>query len=160
MANMACGNAQLGLAHAITQPMEGMFKIPHGVALGTILPHIMEFNLLASQQRFMMLAKNMGEFERVDRSAGDLATGAIYAIKKLLLDIGFPRKFSEPQVDRKYIPQMAKMLMAGLYGGEYDFNKEYPLNTVIPISNIRKTTLKNVIELYERAFEGWEMEPH
>ena len=157
MANMACGNARLGLVHAIAQPAEGMFKIPHGVAIGIFLPHILEFNLLAGRQRMMTLAETMGDFERVDQSKGESAFDAIHAIKRLLVDIGFPRKFPESQADRKAIPQMAKMIMGGLYGGEVDSKQELAMNAVVPIPNIRKTTVKDVFDLYGRAFDGWDM---
>jgi alcohol dehydrogenase len=155
MANMACGNARLGLTHAMTIPIEGMFKVPHGVAIGILLPHVMEFNLPSSYQRFASLAKGMGEPDG-ERSVKDLAACAIIVIKRLLADLNFPRKYSDSQVDRKTIPQMAKMIMGGLYG-VYDPKKEYPLNAVLPSANIRKATMKNVIELYEKSFEGWEL---
>jgi hypothetical protein len=48
------------------------------------------------------------------------------------------------------------MVMEGLYG-VYDPGKEYPLNTVLPSVNIRKATMKNLIELYEKSFGGWEI---
>ncbi len=155
MANMACGNARLGLTHAMTIPIEGMFKIPHGIAIGTLLPYVMEFNLPSSYQRFASLAKGMGEPDG-ERSVRDLAACAIIAIKRLLADLNFPRKYSDSQVDRKTIPQMAKMIMGGL-DGVYDPKKEYPLNAVLPSVNIRKATMKDVIELYEKSFEGWEL---
>jgi alcohol dehydrogenase class IV len=155
MANVACGNARLGLTHAMTNPMEGMFKIPHGVAIGTLLPYVMEFNLTASYQRFAVLAKNLGEFD-IGKSIEDLAPRAITAIKRLFVDLRFPRKYSDSQIDRKTIPQMAKMIMEGMYG-VYDPNKEYPINAIVPSTNIRKATMKDVIDLYEKAFEGWEM---
>ncbi len=155
MANMACGNARLGLTHAMTIPMEGMFKIPHGVAIGTLLPYIMEFNLPASYQRFAMLAKHLGESD-IGKSIEDLAPCAIKAIKRLFVDLRFPRKYSDSQVDRKAIPQMAKMIMGGMYG-VYDPTKEYPLNAMVPSVNIRKATMKDVIDLYEKSFVGWEI---
>ncbi len=154
IANMACGNARLGLTHAMTIPIEGMFKIPHGVAIGILLPYVMEFNLPASHQRFAQLAKVIGEPD-AGRSLRDSASGAILAIKRLLADLSFPRKFMDSQVDRKAIPQMVKMIMGGLYG-VYDPGKEYPLNAILPSVNIRKATVKNVIEIYEKSFEGWE----
>ena len=155
MANMACGNARLGLTHAMTIPMEGMFKIPHGIAIGTLLPYIMEFNLPSSHQRFAMLAKHLG-ISDMGKSTEDLAPLAITYVKRLFVDLRFPKKYSDSQIDRKTIPQMAKMIMGGMYG-VYDPNKEYTLNATVPSANIRKATMKDVIELYEKAFEGWEM---
>jgi alcohol dehydrogenase class IV len=139
----------------MTIPIEGMFKVPHGVAIGIVLPHVMEFNLPAGLQRFASLARAIGEPDG-DMSLRDLAASAISAIKSLFADLSFPRKFLDSQVDRKAIPQMAKMIMGGLYG-VYDPSKEYPLNAILPSVNIRKATMKNVIELYEKSFEGWKL---
>lgn len=155
MANMACGNARLGLTHAMTIPMEGMFKIPHGIAIGTLLPYVMEFNLTASYKRFAILANNLGEYD-ISKSVEDLSSCAITAIKRLFIDLRFPRKYSDSQIDRKAIPQMTKMIMGGMYD-TYDPSKEYPVNAIVPSANIRKATMKDVIELYEKAFEGWEL---
>ena len=138
----------------MTIPIEGMFKIPHGVAIGIVLSHVMEFNLPASHQRFAEMAKVIGEPDAA-RPLRDTAAGAILAIKRLLADLNFPRKFLDSQVDRKAIPQMAKMIMGGLYG-VYDPSKDYPLNAILPSVNIRKVTMKNLIEVYEKSFEGWE----
>lgn len=156
MANMACGNARLGLVHLMTIPVEGMFKVPHGVNVGALLPHVMEFNLPASHFRFASLAKAMGEGEAC-RSLEDLAPRAIAALKRLFVDLDFPRKYSESQVDRKAIPLMASMVMGGMGGMEvHDPGKEYPVNAPVPSANIRKATMGDLIKLYEKAFEGWE----
>lgn len=155
MANVAFGNARPALAHTMTNSIEAMFKVPHGISVGTLLPYVMEFNLPASYQRFSLLAKIMGESD-LGRSERDLAPRAITALKKLYVDLGFPRKYSDSQVDRSAIPQMAKMIMGGIHG-EYDPNKEYSMNIILPSVNIRKATMKDIIGIYERSFEGWEI---
>ena len=154
MANIACGNARLGLVHLMTNPLEGMFNIPHGIAIGTLLPYVMEFNLPAAQLRFASLAKAMGENDG-GRSAAELAPCAIGALKRLYLDLGVPKKYSEPEIDRKTIPQMAAMLMTGPYAVQ-ESGKQYPRSMQVPCPNIRKTTMGDLIDLYEKAFEGWE----
>lgn len=42
MANMACGNARLGLNHALTWPISSLFGVPHGLANGIMLPYALE----------------------------------------------------------------------------------------------------------------------
>jgi alcohol dehydrogenase len=155
MANMACGNAKLGLVHLMTNPMEGMFKVPHGIAVGTLIPYVAEFNLPAAHQRFVSLAKAMGETAS-GRSVAESAASAITALKRLFNDLGFPRKYSEAQIDPKAIPQMATMVMGGMYS-LYDPAKQHRMSEPVPTFNIRKTTLGEMISLYERAFKGWEL---
>jgi alcohol dehydrogenase class IV len=155
LANMACGNARLGLVHTMTTPMEGMFKIPHGIAIGVLLPYVMEFNLPASFERFAALARAMGESDS-GKTVAELAPRAIIAVKKLLVDLDFPRKYSDSQVDPKAIPQIARIIMGGLYAVR-DLIKEYPINAIVPSANIRKSTMGDVIRLFEQSFKGWEV---
>ncbi len=155
MANMASGNARLGLVHAMATAMEGMFKIPHGIAVGILTPYVMEFNLPVAHKRFADVARAMGEPDD-GRSIRELAPAAISALKRLLVDLDFPRKYSEPQIDPKSIPQLARIVMGGLYAAR-DLTKEYPMSALVPSANIRKATMGDLIKLFEKAFEGWEL---
>ena len=158
MANIACGNSRLGLVHAMSNPVEGMFKVPHGISVGILLPHVMEFNLPASHSRFAALAKAMGQATGnadVGRLPEELAPRAIVALKRLLVDLDFPKKYSEPEVDRDAIPRMAALAMGGQFS-LHDSSKGYSAKTPVPSANIRKTTMGDLVRLYEKALEGWE----
>jgi len=154
MANIACGNSRLGLVHAMSNPVEGMFKVPHGISVGILLPHVMEFNLPASHSRFVALARAMEETD-AGRSAEELAFRTIVALKRLLVNLEFPKKYSEPGLDRNAIPQMAVLAMGGQFS-LHDSGKQYSAETPVPSANIRKATMGNVMRLYEKALEGWE----
>ena len=153
MANMACGNARLGLIHGMTNPMEGMFKISHGEAVGTLLPYVMEFNLPASHSRYVNLARNMGHAEN-EGCSKRVASQAIDAVKELYSDLDFPRKYSDSVVNPNAISEMARMMMAGIYG-QFERKTDYAMNSIVPSANIRKATIKDVMRLYEKAFKGW-----
>jgi len=155
LANMACGNARLGLAHTMTTPLDGMFKIAHGTAIGVLLPHVMEFNLPASFDRFASLAKAMGE-SGSGKTVEELAPRAVTAVKRLLVDLDFPRSYADAQIDPTAIPKVARIVMGGLYAAR-DLAKEYPMNAVVPSANIRKATMADIIRLFEKAFERWEL---
>ena len=43
--------------HALSYPLGGKFRIPHGVANAMLLPHVMEANLSCCQEKFTTLAK-------------------------------------------------------------------------------------------------------
>jgi alcohol dehydrogenase class IV len=155
LANMACGNARLGLAHTMTTPLEGMFKIPHGIAIGVLLPYVMEFNLPASFDRFAALAKAMGESDS-GKTAEELAPRAVTAVKRLLVDLDFPRSYADAQIDRAAISEIARIATGGLYAAR-DLAKEYPMNAIVPSANIRMATMADIIRLFEKAFERWEL---
>ena len=36
-----------------------------------------------------------------------------------------------------------------------DEKSEYPMNSIVPSANMRKSTIKDVMGLYESAFKGW-----
>ena len=152
MANMACGNALLGLAHTMTIPVEGMFKISHGSDLGILLPRVMKFNLPASHARFAALARAMGE-PGAGRSEEDLASCALLRVKGLLSDLGLPQTYSDSQVNPGAIPEMARVVAGGVYD-EYDPARQFTMDSPVPSVNIRKATLKEIIDLYEECFQA------
>ena len=48
---LALANAGLGAVHGFAGPIGGMFPAPHGAVCAALLPHVMETNLRALQQR-------------------------------------------------------------------------------------------------------------
>ncbi len=44
LAGMAFANSGLGLVHGLVHPIGARFQVPHGVACGRLLPHVMAFN--------------------------------------------------------------------------------------------------------------------
>lgn len=46
--------------HALAYPLGGKYRIPHGLSNAILLPHIMQFNLDATEDRFRDIAVAMG----------------------------------------------------------------------------------------------------
>src|SRR4051794_30989264 len=44
LAGCAIENSMLGAAHALANPLTGDFGVPHGFAVGMMLPHVVRFN--------------------------------------------------------------------------------------------------------------------
>jgi len=55
--------------------------------------------------------------------------------------------------------RLARVVMGGFYAAS-DLTKEYPLNAPVPAVNIRRATMADVINLFEKAFGGWEPWSH
>lgn len=139
MANIACGNSKLGLVHALCQPLAN-YHIAHGYANGVLLPYVMEYNLPACEEKLATIAVAMGE-DRNGYTQGELAERAIWRVKKLYIDIGFPRKLDDKQVSPKDIPELVKRAMT---------------RPMVKF-NIRRSTEKDLALIYEKAFKGWEL---
>lgn len=155
MANWASGNAKLSLGHGLARNVQALFPVPYGLTIGVFLPLAMEFNLPAA----------VGRLSRMARAAGVCAGGPprreaeamVRAVKELLLDLRFPTRFTEEQVDRRKIPLMAAMAASGVYGEKTD-PKDLPAippETPVRSTNIRQATYQDVVRLYERSLEGW-----
>lgn len=89
LAGMAFNNASLGHVHAMAHQLGGFYDLPHGECNAILLPHVEKFNLIAKVDRFVEMAKLMGE--NVDGlSPRAAAEKALDAIKQLSADVGIP----------------------------------------------------------------------
>lgn len=69
MAIIPASNAGLGLAHAVAMPLCALYDLPHGLVVGSLLGHVMEFNLAAAARDYGAVALALG-------AQGDAAPGA------------------------------------------------------------------------------------
>ncbi|MGF6693922.1 alcohol dehydrogenase class IV [Metapseudomonas resinovorans] len=106
MAGMAFGNAGVGAVHALAYPLGGRFNIAHGVSNALLLPYVMEWNKLASVERFADIARAMGaKVEGLDqRQAAD---EAVRTMAELCAAVEIPKGIRHFGVPEDAIPQMA-----------------------------------------------------
>ena len=91
MAGMAMNPTRLGLAHALAMPLGSWdLKIPHSIAIAVTLPLVMQFNCSAAPQRFIDVARALGEV--VDGCVPLEAAGrAAWAVSGLAESIDIPK---------------------------------------------------------------------
>ena len=135
LANMACGNAKLGLGHGTSDPLCANYHWPHGYCNGLMLPFVMQFNMPAAPERYITLAEVMGEVPPLGRPRPE---AAIEAVQRLYRLVGFPRRLPD-DVKPEALPQLAQE--------GYD--------NPVSHTNIRTFTYKDVLGLYEAAMRGW-----
>lgn len=94
MAGWAFGNAMVGLVHAMAHSLGAIARVPHGIANGILLPHVMAFNLDDAAEGYGMAAEALGVREKGmdDRGAAGAAVGEMGAFLRL---IGHPLRLSE-----------------------------------------------------------------
>jgi len=86
------------------------------------------------------MAIAMGE-DKTAYTQGELAQRAIWRVKSLYIDLGFPSKLDEEEVSPKEIPEMVKRAMTR---PQIKFN-------------IRRSTEQDLTRIYQKAFQGWEL---
>jgi alcohol dehydrogenase class IV len=101
MANLACGNAGLGLVHGLNKGITyllhtGRYQpLPYGLLHAALLPWVMAFNLEAAPSRYADLAELMG----VARSASsdvEVAGDGVERMSEWLERLGAPRRLPWP----------------------------------------------------------------
>ena len=135
LAGVAFSQTLLGNVHAMSHPVSGHYGVPHGVANAILLPHIMEFNLLACPDRFADIASALGE-DIDGLSDTEAAEAAVDAVETLNDELGIPTDLTEAGAQKDGIPKMAEDAMKSI-------------NIQL---NPRKTSHQDVITLYEEAF--------
>jgi len=136
MAMIAAGNTQLGLAHAIGMPLAVNFNLPHGVAVGVMLPYVMKFNLKAQSKKFRRIAEVLSQKIDLltDSEAGEKA---VVAIKQLTKKAGIPSSLKELGVDKDSFTKLAK---STLLSHQTQFNPR------------RVTEEKSIVEILQDAY--------
>jgi len=105
-AGLAFSNAILGAVHAMAHQLGAFHDLPHGQVDAILLPHVMEYNLLASMDRYGDIARAMGE-DTSHLSPRQAAAKAISAVKQLSEDIGIPPGLRAIGVKESSIPTLS-----------------------------------------------------
>ncbi len=136
LGGMALADAGVGAAHALAYPLGGFYRISHGLANAMLIPHVMEFNLPAAEEKFALIAGALGEpIEGLpSRMAG---ASAIDSVRTLCEDIGIPQSLEDVGVPFEDIPKLV----------------ESALKVTRPVENNPRTLgSAQATEIYKRAF--------
>ncbi|NYB74101.1 iron-containing alcohol dehydrogenase [Sedimentibacter hydroxybenzoicus DSM 7310] len=105
LAGIAFSHSDVASVHCIAESLGGVYDLPHGVCNAIFLPHVMEYNMEYSVERYARLAKAMGlNFN----SESEGAKKAVEAVKKLTVDVNLPL-FSSLNVNTDDFEKIAEM---------------------------------------------------
>lgn len=135
-AGLGLANAGVTAVHSLSYPLGGKYGIPHGMANTVLLPSVMRFNLPGALEKYVAVAKTMGEVVS-NLSIRDAAYTAVEAVENLIDDCGIIDTLETLGIDRKDFPILADTAMT----------VARPLE-----NNPRKVTEEDAIEIYEDAF--------
>ncbi|SMQ87027.1 alcohol dehydrogenase/alcohol dehydrogenase [Bacillus sp. OV166] len=80
---------RVAAVHALSHPLGGRYKVPHGLANSILLPVVMEFNASTNQEKFKEIAILLGENVE-GLSLRDAALRSVQAVKGLIADLDIP----------------------------------------------------------------------
>ena len=100
----------LGAVHSLAHPLSSIANLHHGTANGILLPPVLEFNRLTSEERLRDIAVAM-ELDVAGKSASEAADEAIERVRRLLKEVGIPDRLSAFGITREMIPALAKKAM-------------------------------------------------
>jgi alcohol dehydrogenase len=105
-AGLAIENSMLGAAHALANPLTANFDVPHGQAVGVMLPHVIRFNAAAVEDQYhdlLLDSQNGCPLPKPDGGVDGLAD----FVADLLARAGLATTLRTLGVNPLKLPQMA-----------------------------------------------------
>jgi alcohol dehydrogenase len=105
-AGLAIENSMLGAAHALANPLTTSFDVPHGQAVGVMLPHVIRFNAAAVEEQYHDLlheSQNGSPLPKLEGGVGGLTD----FVSELLTKAGLATRLRPLGVDPLKLPQLA-----------------------------------------------------
>lgn len=137
LAGLAFNNASLGYVHAMAHQLGGFYNLPHGVCNAVLLPHVEKFNLIGAPKRFVDIAKALGIHTEY-LTVAEAGEAVIEYIKEFNKKLGIPDNLEQLGVKVEDFGVMAD-------NAKLD---------ACQLTNPRKATRDEVIEIYRQAFVG------
>jgi alcohol dehydrogenase len=135
LAGTAFNNAGLGLVHAMSHPLGGLYNLPHGLCNALLLPYVVQFNMDQSPLKYSELAVAIGAGQRW-HTERENCESLIRALKSLTRAIEIPGGLSEVGVRQKDFELLAAEAM----------------NEAIGATNPRRYHPDQVADIYRAAF--------
>jgi alcohol dehydrogenase class IV len=102
---MCLGPVNTTAIHALSYPLGSTFHIPHGLSNALLLPHVMDFNLPAAEERYAEVAAIIG-FSK-EGSVKLRARQAVERVRDLMERCRVPSRMSDLGIPEEAIPSMA-----------------------------------------------------
>jgi alcohol dehydrogenase len=135
LAGTAFNNAGLGLTHAMSHPLGGMYNLPHGLCNALLLPHVIKFNMDRASGRYSDLAVAVGAGKAWHTERENCESFTRF-IKNLSREIDIPDGLAEVGVKSKDLEILAAEAMEEAIGAP----------------NPRPYTAQLVLDVYKAAF--------
>jgi alcohol dehydrogenase len=96
----------LGAAHALANPLTAFFDVPHGQAVGVMLPHVIRFNAAAVESQYHELLHESQNGSPLPKLEGGVE-GLAEFVGRMLAQAGLSTTLRPLGVDPLKLPQLA-----------------------------------------------------
>lgn len=139
LGGIAISSNWLGACHSLAHQLSSFANVHHGVAIGLMLPHQMQFSLIGALERYAEIGQALTPQRRPGNTLQRRAKHAVEAVRRLIGDIGLPTNLIDAGVERDLIPAMA----ASAYQNDLNWT-----------TNPRRVSQDDLEQLYHRALWG------
>ena len=137
IAGMGFSNVGLGIVHSMAHQLGAVYDTPHGVANALLLPYVMEYNAVATGEKYKEIARQMGVANVDSMTAEEYRKAAVEAVVTLSKNIGIPQKLVEIGAEEEDLQRLAEMAFAD----------------VCTPGNPRDTSVEDILSIYKKAFK-------
>lgn len=107
LAGMSFSNALLGITHSMAHKIGAVFHIPHGCANAMFLPHVIQYNRKACEDRYAIIARTLGLKGNND---SELVDALIDMINELNVELNIPSNVKEWGVSEEDFKENVKFM--------------------------------------------------
>ena len=136
LAGWAFSNAMVGLVHAMAHSLGAVCRIPHGLANGILLPHVMRYNLDEIPDLTADIAEAMGAAAN-EMDISDKAVAAADNMEAFAQSIGLNQRLKDLGVTEDQLKECAELSMSD---GSIIYNPKMVMNA------------EEVLRIYRKAY--------
>ncbi len=140
-AGLAIENSMLGASHALANPLTAVYGIPHGQAVGAMLPHVVEFNGQVFDNQYRDLLGPNALDPELDSDPSELSSSAQFLAQRIthwLNTAGLHTTLAQLGVEHHRLPELAAAAAQQWTG----------------IFNPRSVNQENLLAIYEQAYSN------
>lgn len=152
LANMACGQSRLGLAHRLSRPLEDTYGINHGLGVGTILPRAVDFCAEQWPDKLARLDQVLG-LGTGNSNPGYTKRRLMERIFETYRAIGFPTAFDAARIERGRARELAEMAVSRSTDAA-PRPERIDGTTPILAANSQRATVAEAARIYEACFDS------
>lgn len=104
-AGVSIENSMLGICHSCANPLTAHYGIPHGIAIGILLPHVLRFNSNHVGDCYQNLVKDIGRSANSHADSGDILADIITSFLALA---GIPKNLHDCGVSHGILDVLAE----------------------------------------------------